>query len=598
MAMSVGLLAFPHLPANQPQVVTYGHYVQQILHYAGLCYQPLSSERWSTRLPDLNILITVGEAELESAEQAAIEDWVRAGGTWISIAGVCGLSQLLGIEPVAPHSAMPWGTGSLASLGECYLAPTVTSHPTMRGIDQPLHGFGGLAAQPTTANVLANVLDKHGRPTDRVGLSVHEVDRGQAIFIGVDVPGTVVRIQQGIAVTRDAVSAPDGSAAVTDQVLKSDDGMVLDWLLDRVTVAGVEGMEAFLCPIADQWRQLLLSCVFHVAQCQRVALPILWYWPERLPAVAHLSFDTDGNDRSSGQRLMEICDELDVCGTWCVIAPGYEPALIEALHQAGHELAMHYDAMSPDRPWSHKNFLAQHAFLTNLFGGRRPVSNKNHYLRWQGDTEFYHWLKEVGIEFDQSKGTSKGGEFGFNFGTCHPFLPLDESGRVLDVLELPTPTQDLEVFAPKAGAGPLLDAVVAAHGVFHLLFHPVHVGVKSEVADAMREAVRHAKGRGLAYWTAAQINAWQRARRAASWTTDQNGNLALTIDKPLTKATLLWLDVGQTPEPAVRDQDSNVKPMRCWGFDFHSVVVDLAEGTHPISHISQFSSGSSAGSVS
>src|SRR5207244_1010884 len=114
----------------------------------------------------------------------------------------------------------------------------------------------------------------------------------------------------------------------------------------------------------------------------------------------------------------------DVLSTWCVIEPGYAPDVIRAIRDAGHELALHYDAMSAGHQWDETEFTRQWEKLTVLFGGERPVSNKNHYLRWEDDTEFYGWCERHNIQLDQSKGASKTGEAGFNFGTCHPYFPL------------------------------------------------------------------------------------------------------------------------------------------------------------------------------
>src|SRR5581483_1526368 len=99
-------------------------------------------------------------------------------------------------------------------------------------------------------------------------------------------------------------------------------------------------------------------------------------------------------------------------------------------------------------------FVAQLRQLAQMFG-ETPTSNKNHYLRWEGDTEFFDWCVRRGIRLDQSKGVSKTGSAGFNFGTCHPYRAVDPEERVLPVLELPTPTQDLVVFAPESLGAPL-----------------------------------------------------------------------------------------------------------------------------------------------
>src|SRR5262249_6131825 len=160
----------------------------------------------------------------------------------------------------------------------------------------------------------------------------------------------------------------------------------------------------------DAWRELLLRALFYLAAEAELPLPLLWLYPRNLPALGHLSHDTDGNEPAKGERLLEVLNQAQVRSTWCVILPGYPAPLLEAIRAAGHEPAMHFDAMSPGATWSEAAFLEQRRQLVGLFGGRAPVTNKNHYLRWEGDTEFFAWCARAGIELDQSKGASKTGE--------------------------------------------------------------------------------------------------------------------------------------------------------------------------------------------
>jgi hypothetical protein len=66
----------------------------------------------------------------------------------------------------------------------------------------------------------------------------------------------------------------------------------------------------------------------------------------------------------------------------------------------------------------------------------------------------------------------------------HTYLPVRFDGNVVDVLEMPTTTQDLNVFAPEPLLEALLDAAERHGGVMHLLFHPAHV-LKEPVASAI-----------------------------------------------------------------------------------------------------------------
>src|SRR4029453_18388852 len=124
--------------------------------------------------------------------------------------------------------------------------------------------FGGLVVRATSAASLASSQDKHGRDSERPALLEHKVGQGRAILICPDVTGTLVHIQHGVGVTRDGVSAPDGTGPIADAVLKSGDGGVLDWIFDRDPVPGASGLRAYLRPVADQGKDLLAPPSFYV----------------------------------------------------------------------------------------------------------------------------------------------------------------------------------------------------------------------------------------------------------------------------------------------------------------------------------------------
>ncbi|HZP84331.1 MAG TPA: hypothetical protein VFB21_22005 [Chthonomonadaceae bacterium] len=448
-----------------------------------------------------------------------------------------------------------------------------------------MHFFNGIGVRPAGARRLAQVLDAHQRPTPRAALLEAQNGRGRCVLIAPDIPGSIVHIQQGTAVTRDGIPSPDGTAPVSDEVLKSDDGMTLDWLLDRQPVEELPGLSAFLEPIADQWRELLLCALFHVATEQGVALPVLWFYPRNLPAIAHLSHDTDGNLVPNAEQLLQLLRSARVRSTWCTIPPGYPPEIIAAIREAGHELAMHFDAL--DHPWTEAEFDAQWRHLTALFSGEKPITNKNHYLRWEGDTEFFDWCTRRDIQMDQSKGASKMGEAGFNFGTCHPFFPFAPDGRMIDVLELPTPVQDLNAFLPAIFGKRLLNAVKRHYGVLHLLFHPARLSTAG-VCEALLEIVACAKQEGLEWWTAWELNAWERARRRIHWSDYRqraDGAIAcLRTDEALSDVTVLWLSPAAR-QLLINGEERPMQRVTRWGFQFYAATFDVLPDTEYTLHI-------------
>ena len=545
-------------------------YLHDILAAAGLYYTTAEFDKLADALDQTSLLLTIGEKKLEPELAAALSEFVQTGGCWISIAGVCGLESLFGVK-VAPPSYGSWGGGGV-TLGEGYLE-RVSTHRTTEHLRIPLHYFNGIPVLPDGGDVLARVLDKHAGETDRVALVHSKHGEGRAILIATDITGTVVRIQQGICVTRDGVSASDGTVPVSDEVLKSDDGCVLDWILDRQPVPGVEGLHAFTEPIADLWRELLLRTIFFAAEERGVALPLLWLYPRNLAGIAHISLDTDHNVPKQGRLMLDTLNAENTPATWCTILPGFPRELMREIAATGHELAMHYDAMTDGLNWGRAEFSRQWRELVDLFDGRAPVTNKNHYLRWEGDSELWDWCEAHQIEMDQSKGASKTGEAGFNFGTCRPYFPVDTRGRLIPVLELPTPTQDLTVFGPREIFDYLLDAVTRTHGILHLLFHPAHID-KPTVPDALRYAIRTARAAGLEWWRADEINAWERARRTVRWSgyshSDTTASIEVAAGSELEQATILWLRPASASSVATNT-------VTRWGFEFSATVLQITE---------------------
>jgi peptidoglycan/xylan/chitin deacetylase (PgdA/CDA1 family) len=566
-AWPVGVCVMPEPALNRPRVVAYPNYIDEILTHAGLCYLRVPFNQLEARLPELRLLVTVGEHPLPESLRLKLAAWLDGGGGWISIGGLCDMPQAMGAKFATGYQG--WA-GGITAMGEGYLAPEVRDHPSVAHIEKPLHFFSGVRVESAGAKVLATMLDAHGRATPWPVILEQPTNKGRAILIAADVTGTIVRIQQGLSVTRDGVSAPDGTAPVHDGVLKSGDGGVLDWLFDRDPVEGTPGLQAYLRPVADLWREVLLRSIFHLASELNVPLPLLWFYPRGLDAIAHMSHDTDGNEPEKCRRLLELLQQAEIKSTWCTILPGYDASLVRAIAEAGHEYATHYDAMTEGLHWSEAQFDRQLRELKQLFGGVAPVTNKNHYLRWEGDCELFEWCASRGIQLDQSKGASKAGEAGYNFGSCHPYLPVRFDGSTIDVLELATPTQDLNVFAPDTLLAPLLKATIKLHGILHLLFHPAHV-MRQEVASALLDAVRCAKQQGLEWWTGAQINAWERARRKVRWSGYDAGASQAAVSlqgvDALEDATVLWL--------SPRGRGATVQR---WGFTFVSEIRPLAAG--------------------
>ncbi|WP_020575571.1 hypothetical protein [Actinopolymorpha alba] len=343
----------------------------------------------------------------------------------------------------------------------------------------------------------------------------------------------IVEIQQGVPVEKDGTPAPDGSSPVDDGLLKCDDGITLSYVTDRAVPPGeatVEGEFPHVYPpeaappmfhqaMADRLRLDFLALVFDAAAGVNLVLPWLHYWPAGVPAVAHMSHDSDGNVSEQAASGLDVFDQAGVKVTWCHCFPGgYTPEIVAEIAARGHEQALHYNAMGDAdiASWGWPQLRAQYAWAQALTGRDGIVSNKNHYTRWEGWDEFFLWCERIGIQIDQSRGPSKQGNVGFPFGSCHLWFPIAgaaELNRRIDVLELPLHTQDLAWASHISIRDVILDEVLALHGVAHFLFHSAHLHTKPDVAEACRQVAAEARRRGMPWWTSEQLNSWERGRR-------------------------------------------------------------------------------------
>jgi hypothetical protein len=512
------------------------------------------------------IVLLAGDLPLPAAQRQLLATWVGNGGALVGLGGTSGLDDLFGIRDAR-------------RLAEGWIKVTAQDHPLTAGLRSSLHVFGGYAVKPGSATSLADLDSGHAAMKGSAILE-HRVGQGRAVLLAPDLLFSIVHIQQGLPVFQDGKPAPDGSAATNDGILKAEDGMVLDWQRDRSPMAP-DGVPAFLEPISDELRELILRSVFHVAREQGIGLPLLWYWPRGLPAVGHLSHDTDGNDPARATALLEVLTRCRVKSTWCLLYPGgYAQEFYRTLQEQGFEIALHYDALagSAETSWAKDRFLFQHQWLLKEAGLQQIFSNKNHYTRWEGRLDFWRWCEEAGLHSDQTRGPSKHGTIGFALGGSQPYFPLDDEAdppRLLKVLEVNLQTQDLAVVCPAEYGRQLLDSVVRHQGVAHFLFHPAHI-LKPPVAEALGALVELGRTQGLEWWTNEQIYQWEILRRCVEAKFDSDKALSLRVAKPLREGTLLFLKSRAEPR-AIRVGNQSVPsyPRSLYGFEFDAVTVDL-----------------------
>lgn len=510
-----------------------GRYLEEILHHAGLSWRRVAMAELEQGTAPERVLVLAGRSAPSRQARQWMERLVHEGGAVVAVGGAFGIADLLGVQELNDPP-----------LEEGYLALD-SGHPLTSELTSSLHIFGATRLRAGAGTGFGCLLDHQRHPTAGDALVVHRAGAGLAVAIAADLPGSVLRIQQGRPIYTDGPPAPDGTAPIDDGILKTDDGVVLSWAFDRerTPLATPEpdcpgkhpdypagDTPWFAQPVADELRLLLTRAICWAAAATGQPIPLVWPWPRGLPAVGLISHDSDHNIDASARATLRQLDAAEIRSTWCMQwGPTYPDrysretfALVQA---AGHETALHYNARPEDGgTWGEEHLRAQLAWLRQETQVEAIVSNKNHYLRWEGEVECFRWLEAAGITSDQSKGPSKKGNVGYPHGSCQPWFPYDAAyGRFIDVLEIPLQTQDLWLTTPYAVAVPILDQAVRHHGVAHFLFHQLHLYRLPEVAAALQRIAAAGRTRGLEWWTGDAITTWERQRRDITVTLNSLG---------------------------------------------------------------------------
>ncbi|MFC5402968.1 hypothetical protein [Cohnella soli] len=521
---------------------SYTPYLLTMLNDLGLSYRVLNHEEWLQNQPG-GVTIVAGRST-DPRWSSACLSYCEQGNALLVIGDVFGLDEVLGVTCTGRvrEGWIDWANEGLSE-----------------GLRSSFHFFDAVCVESALKEVrmLGSILQLNGTACSEPAVSIRSIGPGTAALLTVDVMKTFCMIQQGVSVVRDGNPAADGSGAINDGILKTDDAAVLDWQRDREPVES-GGVPFFLHPIVDEWRILLMRLLYQLHESVDAPLAQIWYWPNGIPAIGHISHDTDGNSAEHAQALLARLKEADIRSTWCIIMPGYDREINSMIESEEHEVALHFNSMEaeiPESRWSESDFRYQLSLLQEQFPNLTIVTNKNHYLRWEGDAAFYHWCERAGVKVEQSRGGTRQGNKGFLAGTCHPFTPIGsvhERNRPLDVLSLPTLAWDppLPLRCTKQEAFALLDRATDVNGVAHFLFHPAMlIQNNDQVGSLLVDLVRYGATRGLAWWTAEQIWQWRSVRKQVTiqqeLDADQKPKLVIVSDTALSGLTLLVSKEGQ-----------------------------------------------------
>lgn len=294
--------------------------------------------------PD-GITVVVG---LNDHEQwpSIFKQYCSNGNSILTIGSTFGLDAVMGLNK--PEEAATIREGWI-KWEACGLAANLASS---------FHFFEAALVEPSPGTeAWGKLMRKNGQPTSHPAFTMRSYTSGCAAMLCFDISKTFWMIQQGIAVEKDGVPTPDGTGSIDDDILKTDDGSVLDWHNDRSRIHP-DSATFYKLPIVDEIRILFVRAIHAIYERTGETMASVWFWPEGIDGIGHISHDSDGNSVDAAERMLETLSEADIRSTWCVIMPGYPESVYEKAAAAGHEIALHYNALDSEENslWDEEHF--------------------------------------------------------------------------------------------------------------------------------------------------------------------------------------------------------------------------------------------------
>lgn len=477
-------------------------YACEVIRYTGFLVEWFTPQRLAGALSQIDILLTLGEGELEEETRTALRHFVERGGVWIAIGGAPDAWELVGCAPQNHPNGTP------IRLGEGYAAEEAPNpvFPEAWGL---LHGFGGCAVKANSAEVWASWYDPHGRRTDYPALTHHQVGAGHVILFAVHLGETILRIRMGRPVSEHAVLPPD-IPQPTEPCLRSEDATRLDWYLDRSPCE--DGTLCFLKPVADLWQESLIRAILQAGQWLGCIVPMVWFYPRLLPGVGILTVDSEPASGNYETHLNHLMTLTGTRGVWCVSELVHHANFYRDLARREHEIGLRF---VPDpRQFCKPSTLQNQVDNLRRFTGVRAITAVQvEELRWRGCSEFYEYVERAQILTELSRGGYHPQASGFVFGSAHAWRPMSQtqSGEILQVYSVPLLAYRVMEWVSPAQGNTLFRATKSVYGVFHVGVRPSVLAAHPQ-SDALMRMIGQVRYEGYEWTTACDLANWLTAR--------------------------------------------------------------------------------------
>lgn len=437
-------------------------YIEEILAVEGF----LACERVDVTgrplTPDLlegQDFVLVASMPLESAEQEALADYVRAGGRLIALRPPPTMAPLFGLEAV----------GTVLKRGH-YLQFDETGCPVgARSTETPLQVHAEADAYGVReAEAAAWFCYGCGARRHFPAATLRPVGDGWAAMLPFDLAHSTVLHHQGLPEQASTGARPDPSGLGQ---YKPDAHFIGHLDVTRVTL-----------PQADLQQRLLGALVDRMLP---TPVPRLWHFPNGEPCLAFLNGDSDGMTREDLQACLDIIEPRGGRYTCYVMeeAP-LSPQDEAALRARGHSFGKHIWAGSMPSPETMAAAVEEQIAGFRRCYGYTPLTNRGHCLIWPGWTDMAWHLSEAGVRMDSNfVGVHCG--YGYLTGSGLPVKFMDAQGRLIDLYEQSTQWEDDVALAEygqrltyeqavRLSLETLREAQERHHTVVNFNFHPIH----------------------------------------------------------------------------------------------------------------------------
>lgn len=535
-----------HYAANDPYAAAW----REVIAHSGLgCVEVFGI--LVDQIRGLDVLILAGYGEVEEAEREPLAHWVARGGQVICAGSAWGLEVMLGVLPI---ESMRIGRGRLLAAGAAAkIWPDEAPDTTF---------FGGTWAATKGAHSLVMCGESY------VALSQRTIVQGGAWFYAPHVGQTAHQMQLGRSVECDGIGPGDGSAIFSDGICRAEDGITLDFALDRTPGEGGH-CDFFGTAHADIVTEVFIRTILAACRAASKQAVLHWFWPMNQDGQAVLAIDCQEFDADRLFRLKQVMEVSAVPAAWLVAAPGYALEAFRMIRRWGDEVGL---VFAPGENWDEALLRSQYLVVHRASGAPELTTVRPSEGKWRGYKQFYTIAEAAGARVSMSKSGTQPGTAGFAFGTSHPFMVLRKDGTRYRILEIPPNVIKPGVVTPTNTMHAIFRHAAVRHGC-------VTISLPSDFLNVdhgplfMKQVFLLAQQYKFTWALPKDIFEFQRQRRGIHWMFDKSGGVELNAEFGADGLTVLVAGAGHAIR--VNERQTQTKIVRRFGTEFTAIQVDI-----------------------